>query len=113
MTGRNIEDAFVIFAIPCGWMHLLLFARVAPLTGPFVVMIYKMLAGDIVQFSTIFSVFLVGYSLSFYYMYKDAGDTVSTLGNYQESLYQSFMWTVGEFKVALKICGKINIRYFY
>ncbi len=99
VTGKNVEDVFVILAIPCGWMHLLFYARVATLTGPFVVMIYKMLIGDILIFSTIFSVFLIGFSLGFYYLYKDAGEAVSTLGNYQEALYQTFLMTLGEFAV--------------
>lgn len=25
--ARTIEDTFVILAVPCGWMHLLLYAR--------------------------------------------------------------------------------------
>jgi len=78
---------------------MLFYARVATLTGPFVVMIYKMLVGDILIFSTVFSVFLVGFSMGFYYLYKDAGEAVSTLGNYQESLYQTFLWTLGDFTV--------------
>lgn len=27
ITNRNVEDTFVILAIPCGWVHLLFYAR--------------------------------------------------------------------------------------
>jgi hypothetical protein len=27
ITARNVEDTFVILAIPCAWMHLLFYAR--------------------------------------------------------------------------------------
>ena len=66
MSAANVEDTFVILAIPCAWMHLLFYARVATLTGPFVVMIYKMVVGDIATFSIIFVIFLFGFSLGKY-----------------------------------------------
>ena len=66
ITARNVEDTFVILAIPCAWMHLLFYARVMTLTGPFVVMIYKMIIGDILTFTTIFIMFLFGFSLGNY-----------------------------------------------
>ena len=37
--------------------------RVFKATGPFVVMIYKMVVGDIAEFSTIYSGFLLGFTL--------------------------------------------------
>jgi hypothetical protein len=36
---------------------LLFYARVATLTGPFVVMIYKMIAGDVLIFTKVFIMF--------------------------------------------------------
>ena len=39
------------------------FNRVFKVTGPFVVMIYKMVIGDIAEFSTIYSGFLFGFTL--------------------------------------------------
>lgn len=101
ITAKNIEDHFVILAIPCAWMHLLFYARVATVTGPFVVMIYKMIAGDILTFSMVFVMFLIGFSLGFYYLYKDAGEAVSTMHSFIESLYQGFLWTLGEYKVMI------------
>jgi transient receptor potential cation channel subfamily V protein 6 len=61
-VARNIEDNLVILAIPLGWLHLLLYFRVLKITGPFVVMIYKMIVGDILTFCTIYIVLLVGFS---------------------------------------------------
>lgn len=39
------------------------FLRVFKVTGPFVVMIYKMIAGDMIRFMVIYGVFLNGFGL--------------------------------------------------
>uniref|UniRef100_A0A1I8BZ20 ANK_REP_REGION domain-containing protein n=1 Tax=Meloidogyne hapla TaxID=6305 RepID=A0A1I8BZ20_MELHA len=41
-----MEEALLAFALPGSWIFLLFFARSAKLTGPFVQMIYSMIAGD-------------------------------------------------------------------
>lgn len=43
--------------------------RVASVTGPFVVMIYKMIVGDILTFSYIYTIVLFGFSLCMDLMY--------------------------------------------
>jgi transient receptor potential cation channel subfamily V protein 6 len=67
-------------------------------TGPFVVMIYKMIIGDILTFSSIYSLLLFGFSLGFYYLYKNAKSEVKAMSNYPEALMLSFQMTLGEFK---------------
>lgn len=69
--SRSIEDTFIILAVPCGWMHLLLYARVLKVTGPFVVMIYKMIIGDILTFATIYLLLLFGFSMGEYNILKN------------------------------------------
>jgi hypothetical protein len=32
ITPVNVEDTLVILAVPCGWAHLLFYARVATIT---------------------------------------------------------------------------------
>ena len=98
ITAKNVEDHFVILAIPCAWLHLLFYARVATLTGPFVVMIYKMIAGDVLIFTKVFIMFHFGFTLGFYYLYKDADEAVSTMHSILESLFQTFLWAIGEYK---------------
>uniref|UniRef100_A0A915NJY9 Ion transport domain-containing protein n=1 Tax=Meloidogyne floridensis TaxID=298350 RepID=A0A915NJY9_9BILA len=44
-----LEEAVLSFALPGSWIFLLFFARSAKLTGPFVQMIYSMIAGDMYE----------------------------------------------------------------
>jgi len=73
IQARHVEETFLCLAIPLGWLHLLFYLKVFKITGPFVVMIYKMVIGDIAEFTAIYSGFLVGFawgkftfSLNFY-----------------------------------------------
>jgi hypothetical protein len=42
-------------------------------TGPFVVMIYKMLLNDVLRFCIIYAVFLVGFSQAFFVLFDVSG----------------------------------------
>jgi hypothetical protein len=76
-----------------------------------------MIIGDILTFASIYVLLLFGFSLGFYYLYKNIGKDVSAMGNYPESLMLSFQMTLGEFKVILiPILIKIrnnNIKFFF
>lgn len=74
----------------------------ASVTGPFVVMIYKMIAGDILTFASIYILLLFGFSLGFYYLYKNAAEDITAMGTYPEALMLSFQMTLGEFKA--RVC---------
>uniref|UniRef100_A0A0N5AXY8 ANK_REP_REGION domain-containing protein n=1 Tax=Syphacia muris TaxID=451379 RepID=A0A0N5AXY8_9BILA len=67
----RIEEAFLVFALPGSWIFFLFFARVLKSTGPFVQMIYSMIAGDMVRFALIASIFLISFSQVFYFFGKD------------------------------------------
>lgn len=99
ITARHVEETFLCLGIPLGWLHLLFYLKVFKITGPFVVMIYKMVIGDIAEFSTIYSGFLFGFTLGFYYFYKNAGTNVSkTFGTFPEALHVTFQMTLGAFR---------------
>nr|CAD2200043.1 unnamed protein product [Meloidogyne enterolobii] len=66
-----LEEALLSFALPGSWIFLLFFARSAKLTGPFVQMIYSMIAGDMFRFSIISSIFLISFSQAFFFLGKD------------------------------------------
>lgn len=78
-----LEEAFLVVALPGSWVFLLFFARLkkfsfghflnssrshiyyfrgALLTGPFVQMIYSMIAGDILRFLIVACIFLVSFA---------------------------------------------------
>ncbi|KAI6170476.1 Inactive [Aphelenchoides bicaudatus] len=67
----DIEEGLLIFSLPGSWIFLLFFARSAKLTGPFVQMIYSMIAGDMIRFGIISAIFLVSFSQVFYFVGKD------------------------------------------
>ncbi|CAL2039611.1 unnamed protein product [Caenorhabditis brenneri] len=71
MRKHEIEEALFVFALPGSWIFLLFFARSAKLTGPFVQMIYSMIAGDMIRFAIISAIFLVSFSQVFYFVGKD------------------------------------------
>ncbi|EYC35144.1 hypothetical protein Y032_1135g3668, partial [Ancylostoma ceylanicum] len=68
---HEIEEALFVFALPGSWIFLLFFARSAKLTGPFVQMIYSMIAGDMMRFAIISAIFLVSFSQVFFFVGKD------------------------------------------
>uniref|UniRef100_A0A7I4YJU2 Ion_trans domain-containing protein n=2 Tax=Haemonchus contortus TaxID=6289 RepID=A0A7I4YJU2_HAECO len=68
---HELEEALFVFALPGSWIFLLFFARSAKLTGPFVQMIYSMIAGDMMRFAIISAIFLISFSQVFYFVGKD------------------------------------------
>ncbi|CEF71670.1 Inactive [Strongyloides ratti] len=67
----QVEEGLLVFALPGSWIFLLFFARSAKLTGPFVQMIYSMIAGDMIRFAIISAIFLVSFSQVFFFVGKD------------------------------------------
>jgi hypothetical protein len=57
---NHTHQAFIYLHI--SYFCLPFLKRVATVTGPFVVMIYKMVIGDILTFSSIYSLLLFGFS---------------------------------------------------
>ena len=55
--------AFLADKVYLKYIHVHIFFRVFSITGPFVVMIYKMIAGDILTFASIYLILLFGFSL--------------------------------------------------
>ncbi|MCP9265850.1 Transient receptor potential cation channel subfamily V member 4 [Dirofilaria immitis] len=62
MGNIQVEEALLVFSLPGSWIFFLFFARSAKLTGPFVQMIYSMIAGDMIRFAIISAIFLVSFS---------------------------------------------------
>jgi hypothetical protein len=57
-----MEEAVLVFAVPGSWFLLMFFAGAIRLTGPFVTMIYSMIAGDMFTFGIIYTIMLLGFS---------------------------------------------------
>ena len=71
--GFGGQAAILALASIIGWSYLLYFLMAFRLTGPFVVMIYQMLFNNILRFSIIFMIFLIGFSQAFFVLFEYNG----------------------------------------
>eukprot|EP01012_Entosiphon_sulcatum_P056654 TRINITY_DN80352_c0_g1_i1.p1 TRINITY_DN80352_c0_g1~~TRINITY_DN80352_c0_g1_i1.p1 ORF type:complete len:802 (-),score=104.63 TRINITY_DN80352_c0_g1_i1:4-2382(-) len=69
----DTSELLIALAAISGWLYFLFFFLGNRMTGPFVIMIFKMLAGDVLRFCMIYVVFLTGFSTAFYVVFQDRG----------------------------------------
>eukprot|EP00668_Euglena_longa_P001503 GGOE01001784.1.p1 GENE.GGOE01001784.1~~GGOE01001784.1.p1 ORF type:complete len:1098 (+),score=322.37 GGOE01001784.1:96-3389(+) len=102
-TARDLappEEARLSFEAPLlalaalfGWCYIFLFFLGFRLTGPFVVMIWSMLVGDVLRFFSIYSIFLMAFSTSFHVLWGHQG-----VEEYGRQLQANFLMMVGDFE---------------
>lgn len=70
-----MHDTTVIlaFASLLGWTYMFCFIMPFRFTGPFLIMIYKMLFTDVLRFCVIYMIFLAGFSQSFFVLFDENG----------------------------------------
>jgi hypothetical protein len=73
MFGSESEDIPVAIGSLVAWMYLLFFLLGFRLTGPFIVMLYRMLVLDVSRFSVLVIVFFLGFSQALYVIFDDDG----------------------------------------
>lgn len=66
-------DLSLAVAVYLCWSYMLMFLLGHPSTGHFVIMIVKMLLGDLLKFMLIFTVFLMGFTYAFYVLFDEEG----------------------------------------
>ncbi|VDM51810.1 unnamed protein product [Angiostrongylus costaricensis] len=113
----HIHEVFLIadnvvssIAVLLTTLHFLFYCRAIPFIGPFVLMVYTIIATDLTRFFMIYSIFLVGFSQSFYIIFtscerkskeiEDQGGNL--LQNPFEALLRTFIMTIGEFATIYK-----------
>ncbi|KAG7155441.1 Transient receptor potential cation channel subfamily V member 6-like [Homarus americanus] len=95
---RDIEDELMAYAVAGSWFMLMFFAGALKLTGPFVVMIYKMITGDMFTFSIIYFIMLLGFSEAFFFLYKSPKhDKDSKYATYGTTWMALFHMTLGDY----------------
>ena len=67
------------------------------LTGPFVVMIYAMIMGDMFTFSIIYIIFLFGFTQSFFFVLKGNAEEGGLWTDYHLTWIGLFHMTLGEY----------------
>ncbi|XP_066138980.1 uncharacterized protein iav [Euwallacea fornicatus] len=96
--ARSLEETILIFALPGSWFLLMFFAGAVRLTGPFVTMIYSMITGDMLTFGIIYTIFLFGFSQSFFFLYKGNPNVNATQYNSYSSTWMAlFQITMGNY----------------
>ncbi|CAF2890758.1 unnamed protein product [Rotaria sp. Silwood2] len=64
------ETVILAFASLLGWSYMFFFTMPFRFTGPFVIMIYKMLFNDVLRFCIIYIIFLTGFSQCFFILFN-------------------------------------------
>ncbi|XP_076436751.1 transient receptor potential cation channel subfamily V member 5-like isoform X2 [Babylonia areolata] len=76
--AHQYEDIMGVLAILCTAPYFLFFCRGVRTVGPFVVMIYKMIRGDLLRFVIIYSIFVIGFSQAFFIAFRGRSDVFSS-----------------------------------
>ncbi|CAF4809152.1 unnamed protein product [Rotaria sp. Silwood1] len=95
------ETLILAFTSLIGWGYMFFFIMPFRFTGPFVIMIYKMLFNDVLRFCIIYIIFLAGFSQSFFILFNENG-----LQGYISSIKQCFLGLLGDFDLDYYIGGK-------
>ncbi|KAG8249026.1 hypothetical protein J6590_029376 [Homalodisca vitripennis] len=66
---EEIEDVVAVIIMLTTAPYFLFFCRGFKTVGPFVVMIYRMIMGDLLRFATIYLVFVMGFSQAYYIIF--------------------------------------------
>ncbi|KAL4218965.1 hypothetical protein ACF0H5_021551 [Mactra antiquata] len=94
-AAYRYEDVMGVLAILFTAPYFLFFCRGFRIVGPFVIMIYKMIMGDLRRFFIIYLVFIVGFSQAMYIIYL--GIEGSAFSHPAEAIMAMFMMSLGEF----------------
>ncbi|CAM2718816.1 unnamed protein product [Rotaria socialis] len=95
------ESLVLAFTSLVGWGYMFFFTMPFRFTGPFVIMIYKMLFNDVLRFCIIYTIFLTGFSQAFFILFNENG-----FGGFLSSIKQCFLCLLGEFDLDYYIEGQ-------
>ncbi|KAK3576059.1 hypothetical protein CHS0354_018328 [Potamilus streckersoni] len=88
------EDVVGVLAILTTAPYFLFFCRGFRIIGPFVVMIYKMIKGDLLRFCIIYLIFIIGFSQAMYIIYLGIDD--SAFSHPAEAVLAMFTMSLGQ-----------------
>ncbi|KAK6194673.1 hypothetical protein SNE40_000264 [Patella caerulea] len=93
--AHEYEDYMGIFAILGTAPYFLFFCRGFKMVGPFVVMIYNMIQGDLFRFVIIYAIFVIGFSQAMFIVFRDVES--SPFNSIGESIMGMFIMSLGQF----------------
>ena len=99
--AENNLAIFIMYLIP---LYALFFCRGFKTTGPFVTMIYRMMAADLLRFCIIYFIFVMGFSQSYYIIFisyvqdmEDEESEENPMDSPVESVITNFIMSLGGF----------------
>ena len=92
-----VEDRLAVMVMLCTGPYFLFFCRGFKLTGPFVSMIYRMMAADLLRFVTIYFIFVMGFSQAYYIIFQSFEGDDHPMDSAMESIIAIFMMSLGNF----------------
>ncbi|GAB1607822.1 transient receptor potential cation channel subfamily V member 5-like [Argonauta hians] len=104
--SHEYEDIMGVMAIVCTAPYFLFFCRGFGVTGPFVVMIYSMIKGDLLRFFIIYLIFLMGFSQAMYILFRD--NVCSLSSQPLEAITSLFIVSLGTFSDFYNSIEKLN-----
>ncbi|XP_067662340.1 transient receptor potential cation channel subfamily V member 5-like isoform X4 [Haliotis asinina] len=93
--SHEYEDIMGVLAILCTAPYSLFFCRGFRIVGPFVVMIYKMIKGDLLRFFIIYAVFVIGFSQAMFIVFR--GVTATVFADAGGAIMGMFVMSLGQF----------------
>lgn len=84
-----LQQLYLAIASMAGYLYLFFFLLAFEMTGPMVVMVYRMLEQDVFRFVLIFLVFLLGFSQAFFVL-DDKSTFIGSLSSCFEALLGDF-----------------------
>lgn len=96
---RTTEDHVAVVIMLTTAPYFLFFCRGFKTVGPFVVMIYRMVMGDLIRFVSIYLVFVMGFSQAYYIIFLsfDDDDNANPVPSPMESVVAMFLMSLTNF----------------
>lgn len=99
--SREMEDHVAVVIMLTTAPYFLFFCRGFKTVGPFVVMIYRMVMGDLIRFVSIYLVFVMGFSQAYYIIFLsfdvNSEDTTNPVPSPMESVVAMFLMSLTNF----------------
>ena len=99
-----VEEWLLVFAVPGTWTYFLFFLRNSSITGPFITMIYRISATDMVRFVVIYIIILGTCAVAFFYQFE--GQNIEPFFTELGTIMTLFQMSLGEFDYPSILQGK-------
>ncbi|XP_055600931.1 transient receptor potential cation channel subfamily V member 3 [Uranotaenia lowii] len=93
----ELEDHVAVVIMLTTAPYFLFFCRGFKTVGPFVVMIYRMVIGDLLRFVVIYTVFVMGFSQAYYIVFLTFGGEDNPMPSPMESIVAMFLMSLANF----------------